>query len=288
MNKVHPTALSIVLAIVALLASSPATAQWSAEPGATVRNAFGPQAANKANQCRGACGAGCPAACKKTVSYECLESSQFRQVVTYDCGTHQGCRVHDDCLDACLQNSASGGNCAARCDDQVMERFGFESTLFVAGRGRALRRPHQLRIHAGCPRRTGTHLPLPGWREPAMPRQRRLRGGQRHPGGARVRRLCGRGRRAMRVSAFRSGPACGDSVCEQSADIRVTGADSCAGGRCTRFGMEFDYENADPSAPLECTPSTSGGDSDFIGDLAQEGRRCDGHPWRRRPVRRPG
>jgi hypothetical protein len=75
----------------------------------------------------------------------------------------------------------------------------------------------------------------------------------------------------MRVFAFRAGPACGDSVCEQSADIRVTGQDSCAGSRCTRFGMEFDYENADPSAPLKCQPSTTGGDGDFIGDLIKRG-----------------
>jgi hypothetical protein len=35
--------------------------------------------------------------------------------------------------------------------------------------------------------------------------------------------------------------------------------------------MEFDYENADPSAPLECSTSTSGGDGDFIGDLLKLG-----------------
>jgi hypothetical protein len=35
--------------------------------------------------------------------------------------------------------------------------------------------------------------------------------------------------------------------------------------------MEFDYENADPSAPLECTTSTSGRDPDFIGDLLKQG-----------------
>jgi hypothetical protein len=35
--------------------------------------------------------------------------------------------------------------------------------------------------------------------------------------------------------------------------------------------MEFDYENADPSAPLECSTSTSGGDKDFVGDLLKQG-----------------
>jgi len=79
------------------------------------------------------------------------------------------------------------------------------------------------------------------------------------------------GANAMRVFAFRSGPACGDSVCEHASSIQMTGADSCPGGNCTRFGMEFDYENADPSAPLECSPSTSGGEGDFIGGLIKLG-----------------
>jgi hypothetical protein len=35
--------------------------------------------------------------------------------------------------------------------------------------------------------------------------------------------------------------------------------------------MEFDYTNADPFAPLECSTSTSGGDDDFIGNLLKQG-----------------
>ncbi len=35
--------------------------------------------------------------------------------------------------------------------------------------------------------------------------------------------------------------------------------------------MEFDYENADPSAPLECSTSTTGGGDDFVGDLLKQG-----------------
>ena len=110
-----------------MLAPIPSTAQWSAEPGATVRNAFGPQAGNSANECRGACGAGCPDSCAKTVSYECQDASRLRRVGAYDCGTHQGCRVHDDCLDACLQSGAQGRSCATQCDAEIMDRFGFES-----------------------------------------------------------------------------------------------------------------------------------------------------------------
>ena len=43
-NKLRATVLPIVLAFIALLAATPAAAQWAAEPGATVRDAFGPQA----------------------------------------------------------------------------------------------------------------------------------------------------------------------------------------------------------------------------------------------------
>ena len=76
---------------------------------------------------------------------------------------------------------------------------------------------------------------------------------------------------AMQISGLRTGPVRGNAVYEQSASIRVTGADTCPGGSCTRYGIEFDYRNADPSAPLECAPSTSGGESDFVGDLLKQG-----------------
>jgi hypothetical protein len=35
--------------------------------------------------------------------------------------------------------------------------------------------------------------------------------------------------------------------------------------------MEFDYVNADPSAPLECATSTRGGEGDFVNDLIKLG-----------------
>ena len=59
MRTMYPRLLSIPLAIFILLTGTPTHAQWSAEPGAIVRNAFGPQAGRNANACRGACGAGC-------------------------------------------------------------------------------------------------------------------------------------------------------------------------------------------------------------------------------------
>jgi hypothetical protein len=268
MYTVYSTAFKIALAIFVLLAVSPTPVYASAEPGATVRDAFGPQSGDKANQCRGACGAGCPKTCDKTVTYECTDSSQLRRVMIYDCGTHQGCRVHDDCLDACPKSGDDAAMCGTQCDAEIMDRYGFgDAGSWLIGNG-----PYDGRIRFeytrdgpravepvyGCPE--GASRQCSGnvgcvaegaWVEPVF---------DSYPGAG-----------AMRVAKFRAGPACGDSVCEQSADIRITGADSCPGGNCTRFGMEFDYESADPTAPLECTTSTSGGDDDFIGDLMKQG-----------------
>jgi len=271
MYKVHSTTLSIALAILTLLTAAPAAAEWAAAPGATVRNAFGPVGGGgKASQCRGACGAGCPKTCDKTVTYECTDAPRLRRITTYQCGTHQGCRVHDDCLDQCVQSGEQGNACPTQCDAEVMDRFGFGNAgSWMIGKGPfdgqitfeySLDAPDALepayRCPAGATRQcSGRAGCMAGgaWVEPVF---------DSYPGA---------GAGAMHVSAFRAGPACGDRVCEQSADIRVTGKDSCPGGNCTRFGMEFDYRNADPSAPLECTPSTSGGDSDFVGDLLKQG-----------------
>jgi len=269
MKILGPAIFSLLLTGTLLLAVQPAAAQWAAEPGTTTRNAFGPAAAGKANQCRGACGSGCPGSCDKEVSYECQGDAQLRRVEAYSCGTHQGCRVHDDCLDACLQNSSQAGECQTQCDAQVMERFGFESSAsWLIGRG-----PYDGQINYEYT------IAAPAAAEPAY----------HCPEGA--SRQCGGSpgcatadgtavepvfenypaAKGMRVSAFRSGSVCGDKVCQQTATIEVWGEDTCSGGSCTHYGMEFDYANADPAAPLECSTSTSGGDDDFIGGLLKQG-----------------
>jgi hypothetical protein len=271
MSKLYLTAFSIGLVIAGLLVAIPAAAQFSAEPGATVRNAFGPQAGNKANQCRGACGGGCPESCAETVSYECLDSSQLRRVVNLECGTHQGCRAHDDCLDACLQDGAQGDNCQAECDASAVQRFGVESSAsWLIGGG-----PYDGHINFEYTR------DAPGALEPAYRcpdgANRQCAGsvGCTAANGAQVDPVFdsypAAGANAIRISDFRSGPACGDGVCEQSATISVTGEDSCVRGSCTRFGMEFDYQNADPSVLLECSTSTRGGDDNFVGDILKLG-----------------
>jgi hypothetical protein len=64
------------------------------------------------------------------------------------------------------------------------------------------------------------------------------------------------------IRNFVSGAVCSDaagvrSVCQQTKEIYVTAESSCnwSGKQlpCTWFGFEFDYKDADPHVPLECT-----------------------------------
>lgn len=270
MRNLYPIAVVIGLIISTCLLGTPAMAQWSAERGATVRNIFGP-GSGSSNQCRGACGGGCPKTCTNSVSYECVASSQLRRIEAYSCGTNQGCRVHDDCLDTCAEFSDDPDNCATQCDADVVNNYGLESaTSWATGGG-----PYDGKITFEYTRDAPSALE-PTYRCPEATTRQCINGGACiDKNGASVEPIFDSypdaGAGAMHISALRAGPACGDSVCEQSAVIRVTGADSCPGGSCTRYGMEFDYRNADPGAPLLCSTSTRGGDSDFIGDLLKLG-----------------
>jgi hypothetical protein len=273
-DKKRPQILAFGLTIFLLVALQPFAAHASAKPGATVRNEFGPDVGLSANQCRGACGGGCPKSCSIEVSFDCMGSSQLRRVEAFTCGTHKGCREHDDCLDTCLQKNPDSRDCQAQCDATAMQLYGFEfSTSWALGKG-----PYDGESTFEYTRHGPTEL------EPAY----------RCPEGA--QRQCGDSgsciaangspldpvfdaypaakNNGMRISALRAGPLCAggaDKVCEQSMNIRMTGNETCARGSCTRFGMEFDYVNADPSAPLECATSTRGGEDDFVGDLIKLG-----------------
>jgi hypothetical protein len=121
------TAGLLVLAIIALLATPRDGAQWSAQPGETKRNAFGPLRGDKASVCRGACGLGCPAGCTEEVTCECVDSTQLRRVESFECGTQQGCREHDDCLDTCSQTGLASAECQTRCHDEAVESYGLEA-----------------------------------------------------------------------------------------------------------------------------------------------------------------
>ena len=80
---------------------------------------------------------GCPSSCAETTDYECVDVSRLRRVTIYDCGTHQGCRVHDDCLDACIQRGGrNSGDCQKQCDADIMERYGIDNAgMWLMGNG---------------------------------------------------------------------------------------------------------------------------------------------------------
>ena len=60
-----------------------AFAQWSAAPGETVRNGFGPQKGLSAPACRGACGMDCPSSCDTEVRFECAGENELLRVNAY-------------------------------------------------------------------------------------------------------------------------------------------------------------------------------------------------------------
>lgn len=259
------------LLFLGMLVPSVALAQWAASPGEKVRNGFGPIEGERASMCRGACGLGCPSACKQRSTYECLDSERMLQVKTYICSTHQGCREHDDCLDRCTQEQAEGFDCDAYCHAEAVETYGLQNTTSWAAGGGPFdgppiffeytrETPNGLEPAYRCP--DGAELQCNGGK------------GQCLAGGSSVEPVFdsypGAGSGAMRIANFRSGHLCGDSVCEQTTVIRVTGRDSCVRGSCTKYGVEFDYENADPSMPLECTGEVTGG-GDFIGNMLKKG-----------------
>ncbi len=271
MNQQWRTVLSGVLTSFLLLVALPAAAQ-SAQSGSALRNAFGPQSGMNANMCRGACGGGCPDSCNESVAYACTDSAHLQRIVTYDCGTNQGCRVHDDCLDACVRKGTGVKECSQQCDADVIQNYGLESGMsWLSGGG-----PYDGRITFEYTREAPDALE-PAFRCPTgATRECGATSGCKTAEGTWVEPVFDAypeaGATAMSVSAFRSGPACGDSVCKQATDIPVYGEDTCPGGDCTRFGMEFDYSNADPSEPLKCSTSTNTeGESDFIGDLLKQG-----------------
>src|SRR5690606_22108986 len=66
-------------------------------------NEFGPTG----SMCRAACGPDCPDTCDKRSYNECISPQAYRRVNRYTCGTHQGCRDHDFCLDNCARQGVA-------------------------------------------------------------------------------------------------------------------------------------------------------------------------------------
>ena len=255
----------LLLLSIALFGASATTAQWSAQPGETVRNSFGPQRIDGKpfKTCRGACGSGCPDSCEESVTYECMDSTRLLKVRVYDCGTNLGCREHDDCLDACTSNP-SNDDCDMLCHQAAAETYGMERSMSWLGGGG----PYDGQVVFEYTRE-----------QPGSPE-----GIYRCPSGSRLE--CGgasgkcvgaggvavepvfdsySGTSGMRVANLQSGRLCGNSVCKPAKIIPVSGQDTCEGASCTRFGMEFDYTGADPSEPLKCrTPIVDEGEKSFV------------------------
>lgn len=142
--------IAALAALGLMMAAAPpgVCAQWSAPPGGTVRNAFGPGG----SLCRGACGGDCPDTCEPDHYLECIDDRRFLAVTAYDCGTHQGCREHDDCLDACTEwapESTKDVNfylaaCSLTCHESANSKYGLKRTSgWTLGYGP---RPHRTRF----------------------------------------------------------------------------------------------------------------------------------------------
>ena len=262
----------LVPLLLALMLPVAAAAQWSAQPGETVRNGFGPLKGESASMCRGACGLGCPSSCKTRVSYECAESDRLIQVKSYICSTHQGCREHDDCLDACEKRGIEGMDCDAYCHAEAVETYGVENAVaWAAGGGPTDGPPIFFQYTHESP-----NLPEPAFRCPEGSELQcgRKKGSCMIAGVGNVEPVFdsypAAGPGAMRIAGFKSGHLCGEAVCEQTTLIQVAGRDNCERGPCTRYGVEFDYEDADPSQPLECTGEVTDG-GDFVGNMLKKG-----------------
>lgn len=252
-------------------------AQWSAQPGERVRNAFGPEGRTGVTACRGACGLDCPSSCKSSTAFECDGTGALRRVNVVACGTHQGCREHDDCLDRCAQQRAQGFDCATVCHSEAVERYGLERAGMWAGGGG----PYDgeivfeyTRNAPGAPEALyrcgdGSELVCTAGAGECM------------ANGAPVAPVfegyAPAGAGAMRIADFRSGRVCREggepsAVCETSSDIRIVGDEDCATADgmapCTWYGFEFDYAGADPNHPLLC--SSAGGEEDFLGGIVSD------------------
>ncbi|MBK9036604.1 MAG: hypothetical protein IPL61_36035 [Myxococcales bacterium] len=90
------------------------------------------------SQCRGTCGADCAGTCRSlpTVTqcheWQTADCGWHAKVCTYamrECGSAEGCRVHDACYDACAAGDA-GAACRSDCDDDCIAEHG----LFQCGR----------------------------------------------------------------------------------------------------------------------------------------------------------
>lgn len=99
-----------------------------------------------ASGCRHACGAGCPNTCETLGTYRevmqidgCSVLVEFPNAIK--CGTHEGCRWHDDCFDSCRQSGERGqfdmflGPCHNQCSNEAFQRWPAYTPRWMLGFG---------------------------------------------------------------------------------------------------------------------------------------------------------
>jgi hypothetical protein len=274
LSRMRITGVVTILLLMALFLPHMAKAQWSSMPGEQVRNAFGISQGQLARTCRGACGPDCPNSCTASIHFECVGTENLRRVRSYTCGTHQGCREHDDCLDRCSQQRAQGFDCESQCHAEAVTDFGLgQAASWAAGAG-----PFDGEVLYEYTR-DAPDAPEAAYRCPAgASLECGQETGQCIDDGVAVAPIFDSypesSADALRVAGFRSGRVCHDGanpsgVCETVVDIQVNGSEQCprggASAPCTWYGFEFDYQNADPAQPLVC--SSSGASEDFLGSM---------------------
>ncbi len=108
--------------------------------GATAPELRNPHIASGA-LCRGACGSDCPSTCMRKPDITlCSQdpSGNTHSTCTYKnvikCGSHLGCRVHDNCYDKCarggetnLCNEFPPGTCHCSCDTDCISTYGVDT-----------------------------------------------------------------------------------------------------------------------------------------------------------------
>jgi len=271
-------ALAAVLFVLALLQAQESVAQWSANPGETIRNAFGPAKNKGAPVCRGACGMDCPSSCENEMQFECVGAGTLIRVNTFSCGTHQGCRQHDDCLDRCSQEHSEEYDCQAECHAEAVTDWGLEMAgSWAIGGGPFDGEPIQFEYTMDAPGGAEAIYRCPeGARQDCTPTRDGCRANGK-PVDPVFDSFAGGVAGTVRVSGFRSGRVCTmggqpSSVCQPAVDIQVSGRDYCtqSGGKqgCTWYGFEFDYSDANPAEPLIC--QTSAADEDFLGGVVSK------------------
>jgi len=96
--------------------------------------------------CRGACGSGCPDTCQARPDIiRCLPDPNDENAHVFvrysdviECGTHVGCRMHDDCFDECYDKYGEESviaPCHDACSAAIAVSFGPQSAAWAFGYG---------------------------------------------------------------------------------------------------------------------------------------------------------